>query len=104
MRSRQRCAKAMVCFSTVILCTGRDPTMRTTIAGYSSFPTTLSQPPPVFENQDHHTVKPMLVVPDNALRTGNFEDIFGRTPIQDMTDRTAEGASIIYGEDFPDLS
>ena len=60
--------------------------------------------PPVFENQKHHAVKPMKVASDNALHAGNFESIFERTSILDMSDPTAEGASIVYREDFPDLS
>ena len=60
--------------------------------------------PPVFQNQEHHAAEPLSIAPDDALRTGRFEGIFERTPIQDMTDPTAEGASIIYRDDFPDLS
>jgi len=59
---------------------------------------------PVFDNQRHHAVKPMNVAPDNALMDGDFLDVFGRTPIQDMTDLHAEGASIFNRDEFPDLS
>ena len=59
---------------------------------------------PIFDNQSHHAVKPMEVAPDNALLDGDFLGIFGRTPIQDMTDIHAEGASIFYRDEFPDLS
>ena len=59
---------------------------------------------PVFEGQGHHAVKPMQVAPDDALRTGQFEGVFGRTPIQDVTNPNAEGASIYFRDSFPDLS
>lgn len=59
---------------------------------------------PVFEGQEHHAVKPMEIAADNALRDGDFHGVFGRTPIQDVADRNAEGASIFYRDDFPDLN
>ena len=59
---------------------------------------------PVFDRQEHHAVKPMEIAPDDALHNGNFTGVFGRTPIQDITDPDAEGASIFYRDSFPDLS
>lgn len=59
---------------------------------------------PVFDGQSHHAVKPMSIASDTALRDGAFEGIFDRTPIQDLTDQNAEGASIFYRDQFPDLS
>ena len=59
---------------------------------------------PVFDDQSHHAARPLDVAPDDALRSGAFEGVFGRTPIQDLGDRAAEGASIYYREDFPLLS
>jgi len=59
---------------------------------------------PVFENQGHHEATPMTVAPDTALQDGNFEGVFGRTPIQDISDPSAAGASIYFRDKFPDLS
>lgn len=59
---------------------------------------------PVFENQSHHAALPMEVAPDDSLRVGAFDSVFGRTPIQDLGDRDAEGASIYYRDEFPLLS
>ena len=59
---------------------------------------------PVFDNQSHHAPAPLDVAPDDALRTGAFNGVFGRTPIQDLGDRGAEGASIYYRDGFPVLS
>ena len=59
---------------------------------------------PVFENQSHHAALPMEVAPDDSLRVGAFDSVFGRTPIQDLGDRNAEGASIYYRDEFPPLS
>ncbi len=59
---------------------------------------------PVFDNQEHHAVTPMDIAPDNALRDGRFTGVFGRTPLQDLTDPNAEGSTIFYRDGFPDLS
>ena len=59
---------------------------------------------PVFDGQAHHAAKSMAVAPDDALRDGRFNGVFGRTPLQDLDDPHAEGASIYYRDDFPDLS
>ena len=59
---------------------------------------------PVFDGQEHHAVKPMAVAPDDALREGRFDGVFGRTPLQDLGDPHAEGASIYYRDAFPDQS
>lgn len=59
---------------------------------------------PVFENQQHHAVKPMQVAPDNALHDGAYTGVFASTPIQDLNDPNAEGASIFFRDSFPDLS
>lgn len=59
---------------------------------------------PVFENQTHHAAVPLDMAPDDALRSGAFDGVFERTPIQDLSDRNAEGASIYYRGEFPLLS
>ena len=59
---------------------------------------------PVFENQSHHAALGLEVAPDDSLRNGDFNGVFGRTPIQDLSDRGAEGASIYYREEFPLLT
>ncbi|MFP6743277.1 MAG: phytanoyl-CoA dioxygenase family protein, partial [Alphaproteobacteria bacterium] len=59
---------------------------------------------PVFDNQSHHAPVPLNMAPDDALRTGAFDGIFEHTPIQDLSDRGAEGASIYYRDGFPPLS
>ena len=59
---------------------------------------------PVFDNQTHHAVKSMQVARDEALREGEFSGVFDHTPLQDVTNRNAEGASIYFRDEFPDLS
>ena len=59
---------------------------------------------PVFDDQSHHAALPFEVAPDDALRTGVFDGVFERTPLLDLRDRSAEGASIFYREEFPLLS
>ena len=59
---------------------------------------------PVFENQSHHAALPLQCASDDALRNGAFHSVFDRTPIQDLSDRQAEGASIYYREEFPLLA
>ena len=59
---------------------------------------------PVFERQSHHAALPLEVAPDDALRNGAFDGVFERTPIQELSDRAAEGASIFYRDEFPLLS
>ena len=59
---------------------------------------------PVFEDQGHHAAIPLEVAPDDSLRIGAFDGVFGRTPIQDLSDHGAEGASIYYRDEFPLLS
>ena len=60
--------------------------------------------PPVFDNQTHHAAEPMKATRDTALREGAFSGVFEHTPIQDLTDPHAEGASIFFRDSFPDLS
>ena len=59
---------------------------------------------PVFDDQQHHAVKPMRVAPDNSLLDGEYSGVFGSTPILDATNPSAEGASIFNRDSFPDLS
>ena len=59
---------------------------------------------PVFDNQSHHAARPLELAADDALRTGAFDGVFERTPILDLSDRSAEGASIFYRDEFPLLS
>ncbi len=59
---------------------------------------------PVFEGQSHHAAIPLDIAADDSLRNGAFRGVFERTPIQDLGDRGAEGASIYYREEFPLLS
>ncbi|MDA1070137.1 MAG: phytanoyl-CoA dioxygenase family protein [Proteobacteria bacterium] len=59
---------------------------------------------PVFENQDHHAFKPMTVMADSALRDGDFDGVFGRTPLCDIDDPRDEGYTIFHREGVPDLN
>ena len=59
---------------------------------------------PVFDHQEHHAVKPFRIAPDHALKDGAFTSVFGRTPIQNINDPNAEGASIFHRDSFPDLN
>tara|TARA_B100000676_G_scaffold311811_1_gene383201 strand:+ start:23239 stop:24108 length:870 start_codon:yes stop_codon:yes gene_type:complete len=59
---------------------------------------------PVFDNQEHHAVKPMEIAPDDALRNGEFDGVFNRTPLCDLNDPKDEGYTIFVRDSFPDLS
>ena len=59
---------------------------------------------PVFENQDHHAFKPMTVMAYSALRDGDFDGVFGRTPLCDIDDPRDEGYTIFHREGVPDLN
>ena len=59
---------------------------------------------PVFDNQDHHAVKPMTIMPDSALREGAWDGVFGRTPLCDIDDPRDEGYSIFHREGVADLN
>jgi hypothetical protein len=60
--------------------------------------------PPVFEDQQHHAVKPLRIMPDDALLNGNFDGVFGLTPLNDLNDPSDEGYTIYVRDSFPDLS
>lgn len=59
---------------------------------------------PVFEKQEHHAAIPIEIAPDNALRDKLFDGIYSDTPLQDLTNPEAEGATIYYRNSFPLLS
>jgi len=59
---------------------------------------------PVFDNQEHHAVKDMVIAPDNALRHGAFDGVFTATPLCDLNDPSDEGYTIFVRDSFPDLS
>ncbi|MBT6202694.1 MAG: phytanoyl-CoA dioxygenase family protein [Rhodospirillaceae bacterium] len=59
---------------------------------------------PVFDNQEHHAVKPMAIAADNSLRNGDFEGVFASTPLCDLNDPQDEGYTIFVRDSFPDLS
>jgi hypothetical protein len=60
--------------------------------------------PPVFEDQQHHAVKPMRIMPDDTLLNGDFDGVFGATPLNDLDDPSDEGYTIYVRDSFPDLS
>ncbi|MEE2981678.1 MAG: phytanoyl-CoA dioxygenase family protein [Pseudomonadota bacterium] len=57
--------------------------------------------PPVFDGQDHHAVKPLEVVADDALRRGDFNAVFGDTPLHDIDDPANEGYTIFNRDHVP---
>ena len=57
--------------------------------------------PPVFDGQDHHAVKPLEVVADYALRRGDFNAVFGDTPLHDIDDPANEGYTIFNRDHVP---
>ncbi len=59
---------------------------------------------PVFDNQDHHAVKPMTIMPDDSLRQGAWNGVFGSTPLCDIDDPRDEGYSIFHREGVADLN
>jgi len=59
---------------------------------------------PVFDNQVHHALKPMAIMPDDALRSGDYVGVFGATPLNDLSDPKDEGYTIYVRDSFPDLS
>ena len=57
--------------------------------------------PPVFDGQDHHAVKPLDIVADDALRRGAYDGVFGRTPLHDLGDPADEGYTIFNRDHVP---
>jgi hypothetical protein len=60
--------------------------------------------PPVFERQEHHLPRRLEVAPDESLRKGAWDTVFGRTEFIRIDDPSSPGASIFHREGFPDLS
>lgn len=59
---------------------------------------------PVFEGQAHHQPKPLAIAKDDALLTGQFEDVFGRTPLHEIDNPKDEGYRIFHRDDLPSKS